>query len=360
MGPTPQKAKPLSLTQVASSARKGIAVGAITVVVLIVGRIFLDSFTAYWAATHPTPPPPPTRGFGILPKLAFPQNVGTPTSYKLEVPSSRRSIPGDRAKVFFMPTQRPSLLALDRAKKEAANLGYIVDPTPITQSIYRFSRSQPLPSSLDYNIINGTFAQKLDWQSDPTFLQTKTLQTEDDAIASVRSLLSGASLLETDLATGSAKVTYLKASADGYTPAVSLSESDFLQIDLFRTGIDDTYDIMTEEPTKGAVRVIMTGNPDRSLQYASVEYNYLPIDYASVETYPIIMPSQAFDALRSGKGYVASMPNNQTTDVVIRDIRLAYYDSATAQEYLQPIYVLSGDGDFAAYVPAIPAIWQVQ
>lgn len=357
--PTQQAVKPVSLTQVASVARKAIVVGGISLAVLVVGRFFLDSFTTFWIQTHPAPPPPPTVGFGILPKVAFPTSAGTPTSYRLEATSQSVRQQTDRAPVFFMPAQRANLLSLDKAKQEAGNLGFILEPEQITSSVYRWRRNQPLQSLLDYNINNGTFTMKLDWQSDPTFLQQKDLPTEDEAISMTRSLLSSSGLLHADIATGAAKITYLKSSVDGYAPTVSLSESDFLQVDIYRTPIGSRYDFVMDEPNHGVIRTIITGRSDVGLRFALVDYKYLPIDYVNFETYPIISPTQAFELLRAGRGFVASMPQGQS-DVIIRTVRLGYYDSYTQQQYLQPVYILEGDGGYMGYIPAIVSAWTQQ
>jgi hypothetical protein len=351
-----QPVKPVTLTQVASVARKAIIVGGISLVVLIIGRFALESFASFWIATHPAPPPAPTRGFGVLPALKFPQSIGTPTSYKLDVAPRVLQPQSDRGPVFFMPSQRASLLSLDRAKREAANLGFILEPQQITTNLYRWTRNQPLQSTLDYNINNGTFTLKLNWETDPTFLQQKDLPTEDDAINITRSVLSSSGLLKEDIATGSAKITYLKSAVNGYTTTVSLSESDFLEVDIFRTQIGGRYDVVTDEPGHGTVRAIVSGKDDPALRFALLDYKYLPIDYDHFETYPIITPAQAFELLKSGRGYTAQMPKGQN-DVIIRNIKLALYDSFTQQEYLQPIYVLEGDGGYVGYVPAVQAIW---
>lgn len=348
--------KPVTLTQAAIVARKTIVVGGIMLVVLIVGRFALESFSTYWTRTHPAPPPPPTRGYGILPAITFPTSVGRPTSFRLEVAPRQLQAPSDRAPVFFMPSQRPSLLSLDRAKREAANLGFILEPQQITASNYRWTRNQPLQSILDYNVNNGTFEVKLSWESDPTFLQQKNLPTEDDAINLARSILSSSGLLKPDIATGAAKITYLKAAVNGYAPTVSFSESDFLQVDIFRTPIGGRYDVLTDFPDHGTVRAIVTGRDDPNLRLALMDYNYLPIEYSNFETYPIITPGQAFELLKAGRGYTARMPEGQS-DIIIRNIKLAMYDSFAQQEYLQPIYVLEGDGGYTGYVPAIQAIW---
>lgn len=348
-------AKPLTLTQAAFFMRKVILVGGITLGVFIVGRVFLESAVNFWKATHPEPPPPPTVGFGILPKLQFPAVNDAPQRYKLEVAAANMKAPSDRALVFFQPSKRASLLALDKAREQASVLGFLFDPDKVDGTQYRFRRTTPLPAVLDYNIINGTFLLRLDWQSDPTYLLENRLPTEDSAIGTTRQLLAQAGLLEKDIATSSAKVTYLKASGTSYTNTVSLSEADFLQVDIFRSPIASKYDVVTEKPSKGTVRAIISGHRDRAIQLTAMEYNYLPVNYQSVHTYPIISPQVAFQMLSQGKGY--SAVTEGVTDAIIRSVRMGYYDSGKEQQYLQPIYILEGDGGYVGYVPAIDPRW---
>ncbi len=354
------KARALNLTETAASMRKVILVGGITLLTLILGRVLVESAVNYWKATHPEPPPPPTVGFGILPKLVFPPTSSSPTSYSLQAPAAQLQPFSDRIFVFFEPSKRASLLAVDKATKQANTLGFLFDPERITNEMYRWRRTQPLPAVLDYNIINGTFILRVDWQSNPAFLQGTRLPTEDAAIDLAKQTISGAGLLPKDMATGSAKVSYLKSSGTSYTNTVSYSESDFLQVDLFRTAVYGKFPVMTERPTKGTIRAIVSGSSDRSQQIVALEYNYLPVDYASVHTYPLITPQAAFQQLSNGKGYAANMSDG-LTNATIRNVYLAYYDSgSTPQSFLQPIYVFEGDGGYVGYVSAIEPKWVSQ
>lgn len=354
-----QTAKPLTLSQMAFFMRKFILFGGITVAVLIVGRMFLESAVAFWKATHPEPPPPPTVGFGILPPLDLPKKAASGLTYKLEVPVSRLRPVSDRASVFFIASKRANLLALEKANEQAKVLGFLFEPEKITDDVYRWRRERPLPAYLEYNIISGLFTMTVDWQSDPAFLQDKRLPKEDSAIQTTRSILQQVGLLSKDIATGSAKVTYLRATGTSYTTTVSFSEADFLQIDLFRTPVLGVYPVVTTEPTRGTIRAIITPSPDRAQQIAKLEFNYLPVSYENFHTYPIITPSQAYDLLVQGKGGSSVVPEG-LTQAVIRTITLSYYDSGKQQQYFQPIYVLEGDGGYVGYVPAIDPRWTAQ
>lgn len=351
------KAKPLNLTDTAATMRMGIMVGGITIITLVFGRMLFEAGYTYWKATHPDAPPPPTKGFGILPKIAFPETQSTPTSYTLQAPAAQLKPTSDRVAVFFQPARKASLLAVDKATKQAGTLGFLIEPERITAEMYRWRRTLPLPAVLDYNIVNGTFTLRVDWQSNPAFLQGAKLPTEDAAIDLAKQTIASVGLLQKDMATGSAKVSYLKSSGSSYTNTVSYSESDFLQVDLFRTPVFGIYPIKTDRPTRGTIRAIVSGSSDRTQQIVTLEYNYLPVDYTSIQTYPLITPQAAFEQLSAGKGYAASVSDGQTS-AVIRSVTLAYFDSGNRpQEYLQPIYVFEGDGGYVGYVPAIDPKW---
>ena len=49
--------------------------------------------------------------------------------------------------------------------------------------------------------------------------------------------------------------------------------------------------------------------------------------------------------------------NPGVKQAVVRNVSLAYYDSVIPQNYLQPIYVFEGDGNFIGYVSAIDLFW---
>src|SRR5439155_681509 len=159
-------------------------------------------------------------------------------------------------------------------------------------------------------------------------LQGNQLPDEDKAIGIAKQTIAGVGLLPNDMATGSAKVSYLKATGSSYANTVSFSEADFLQVDLFRTPVYGKYPILTQKPSKGTIRAIISGSQDRSQQIIALEYSYLPVDYSTVQTYPIITPATAYQLLSTGKGYSANISPDQT-DAVIRNIYLAYYDSGT-------------------------------
>ncbi len=68
--------------------------------------------------------------------------------------------------------------------------------------------------------------------------------------------------------------------------------------------------------------------------------------------YPIKSGETAWGELVAGKGVIISLPPDQK-EAVIKKMFMAYLDQDIYQDYLQPVYVFLGDGNFVAYVPAI-------
>ena len=154
-----------TLTNVTYIARKAVVFGSIGLVTLIVGRVVLATAVAWWKALNPPPPPPPTVGFGILPAVAFPlqDSEEKPLSYRLETATGGLPEFPDRAKVFLVQHPAPSLLADEAAKSQAANYGYVFEPDKLPGSNYSWSKSSPIQSTLEYNIVSKHFTITTDY-----------------------------------------------------------------------------------------------------------------------------------------------------------------------------------------------------
>lgn len=347
-----------TLTHATHYGRLFVKFGSIALVVMIVGRMFLTAAIAYWKAMNPEPPPPPTAGFGKLPALRFPElpEENKPTSYSLELADGTFADLGDRAKVFLMPKAVPNLLADQKVKDLAMRYDFTNEPQVINTRTYRWTKSQPLEMSLQMDLQNNTFSMKSNYLSRPDLLLNNQLPEDFEAVNTVKTVLSGAEMLPVDVATASGKVSFWKALGGELREAVSLSDADFLRVDLDRNPIDQTPNagsipMYSPDGSRGAISALLSGATSANSGIVELEYNYFPVDYAQMETYPIRTPDQAWSILQAGEGAVIN-PGTQT-DAVIRDVSLGYYDDWEEQEYLQPIYVFVGDSGFVGYVSAV-------
>ena len=345
-----------TLTEMAYYFRRILKVGGISLMALLVIRIVWGIGKAYLIVAKPSPPPPPTVTFGKLPSIVFPEKIHPELTLRLETPTGGTPDLGDRGEVLLMPTYRSRFLALEEAKVTTAKMGFKSEPKEITGRRYRWSNEEFLPSTLEMDTVNGSFLLKRNWQADPGFLTEKQLSGKEQAMVEAENFLRQAGLLTEEMQEAETEVSYLTFSAGQYMKAVSLSEADFVQVDMFRPKIEE-YPVLPSDPEKGVVRIIFSGDPEPQKRIVQVEYNYFPVDEEQKATYPIKTAGQAWRELQTKKGYVAA--TGETTDgvVTIRRIYLGYYDPDVPKGFLQPIIVFEGDKGFYGYVAAITDEW---
>ncbi|KKT98207.1 MAG: hypothetical protein UX35_C0003G0088 [Microgenomates group bacterium GW2011_GWA1_46_15] len=350
---TPTEVPQASLSNVAFIARNAIKYGAFLLAFFIIGRVILNMSFSLYRLLNPPKPPEPTYGFGTLPSLTFPQSPFQIKTYTLQTKDGSLPMLANQLPVYFIPVGRASLFSSDNAKQVAGDLGFEFPPEQVSETVYRWKRTTPLTSTLEMDIVSQNFTMRTDWSTDPNFLtNNRKLPTQSEVANRARGILRDASLLPDDMATGEARITLLKSSGSSYTPAVSFSEADFVQVDLFRTALGLRYPVFRPDPSKGSARMIFSGSEEKDLSVVEMEFMHFSVEYDRAETYGLVSTLEAWKQLQAGKGYVAYVDQN-VTSAVVRNVALAYYDSDTPQNYLQPIYVFTGDNNFFAYVPAV-------
>jgi len=340
-----------SLHETAHYSRFAIKYGAIVLAVMIVGRFALGVAVNVYKAIFPEAPEPPTVGFGIIPKVVFPEMNSGDFTYRLETPTGMISEFQDRMEVFPYVLERPNLLALEQATTQAAAMGFEGQPQQINATDYLWSIFTQVPGTLYMNVYDGTFMIEYDWNKAPDFLVEQQLLNETSVNQRLQDFLQSPGLLPQDLANAPYTVTYLKASGRSYEKTVSLSEADFIQFDWFRKPIQDIFAVMTPDATTGVVQAIASTNP-RQAWLVYLQYNYFPVDYARVETYPLKPAAQAWEELLSNQGFVARIEPG-IEQIVVRSVELGYFEAFDKQPYLQPIYIFRGDNQFVGYVQAV-------
>lgn len=347
------------LTQVAISARRAIRYTVLLVIFLIVGKFALDTSISIYLKVFPPPPPPPTVKFGKLTKISFPANsASAKLTYVLETPEG--GLPTDiptQAKVYFMPKPNANLLSLDVAKEKVKAMGFTSDPVAESDSVYKFT-NPTYPAMIEINIVNGTFSISYDLSSDRSPIATKPPVAEV-ASSEFRSLLSGANALPDDL-TGTTTHSFYKLSSGTLAPALSLSDSDVVKVNLFRKDYDNLPSV-TANPNESNVWAIVSGASTREQQVIAAEYHYYPVDESQFSTYPIKTPQEAFNELNNGGAFIADLGLNKNGDTLkIRRIHLAYFDPESGSDFFQPVYVFEGDNGFTAYLPAVTSTYYAQ
>lgn len=347
-----------TLTETAYYTRAAIKYGTLFIVFLIIARILFGVGHTIFRKIFPPPPPPPTVLFGKLPALPFPEQKSDKRySFSLQTPTGELPKLPTAANVYFMPEAQTSFLNLEDARTTARSLGFAGEPQAINETIYRFEHPNA-PASIDMNIINKTFSLNYNLAATPELINLRPKST-DEALRAVRNLLSGADLLTPDLEAGKRTFDFIKVEPPKLVSALSLSEASFVRVNLFRQEYD-SLPTLTPSPNRANVWFLVSGDTSRGKQIIAGEFHYFPVDSSRSSTYPIKTSQQAWDELVSGDAYVASPLSGEGSNVTIRRVYLANYDSGKPQKFLQPVIVFEGDDDFMAYIPAITAEYYSQ
>ncbi len=343
-----------TLTTVAIQTRKVIRYGVLFVILMIVARIILSIGVSVYKAVVPKPTLPPTAQFGPLPALPFPKpNRELPTlNITIETATGKLPVFATQANVYYMPPYATNLFSFDNARSKAKILGFDGQPLQLSETLYRYTSSSA-PATLEMNIVTNAFSISYNLDADPTPLSQLPL-TADAATQQVKQRLTSADLLPVDISTGGDTSEYLKVEGQNLVHAISLSEANFVRINLFRKKYNELPPV-TADPNRGTIWFIVAGGGEKSKSIIAAQYRYYPIDEKRFETYPIKTTAQALEELKAGKGYIANLGVNQDGNVTIRDISLAYYDSEESMQFYEPVFVFKGDRDFVAYVPAVTA-----
>ena len=343
-----------TLTNATYFGRLFLQYGLVVIVSLLALRVFLGAAYSFWKATHPDPPPPPTVGFGALPKIAFPKQSDSqkPKSYRLELATADFPQFSDRAQVFFMPKSTLSLLSDQKGRELASRYGFTGEPQLLDQRTYRWSKTGVLDSTFTLDVQANTFELKTNYQNHPELLTSRSQLPENfEAISQFKSFLNLGGVLLPDMATSSGQVSYLKSFGADLSPADSLSDADFLRIDLDRNPIDGLYKFYGQDGKSGAASAILSGFAGENNGIVEASFKAHNVDYGQVHTYPIRSVKIAWKIMQAGEGYVAD--KGKSSEAVIRSVSLGYFEPWDEQEYIQPIYVFVGDGGFVGYVPAV-------
>jgi len=355
-----------TLTESAEQARKAIKYGGILFVVITILWYLGVAGVGYYNKLYPPTPPSPTVDFGQLPTVVFPENKERP-SIAFELPTGNIPAFPDRMRVYRAPTRRSGFADPDKAIATATALGFLFKPEQPTEVNYVWTLQDQLASKLEMNIISGHFVLTRQWQNNPTLASMANFSSQKAVITEVENYLKKSSILPSD-AIGAEKTTPLKDDVGKMINALSLSDADFVQLDLFRKDVEEIdpessskevvakYPFYRTDPGKGLIRVIFSGGKTVAEKFVYINYGYTTVQYDNSGTYPIKTGEEAWAELASGGGFVTTS-SPKTGEIKIRKIFLGYYDAEDGQNYAMPIYIFLGDKGFVAYVSAVKDEW---
>lgn len=345
-----------NLTETALYIKKLLNLTIIGIILAVILKIILSAGISYWTITHPKSLSPPTVSFGKLPAIKFPKESSSrPLNYNLETIEGRVPEATSQARVFFIPKKLPSLLASEKARQFAKNLGFQDEPTQETPTLFRFVDADYPGRALSLDIINNNFSLKYDVSAEPAVLEEKPLLTNNEAILEAKNFFQKAGSFPEDLAAGKNRVSLLRLNGEKFEEVGNLTDAQAQRIDFFKNDLDDRL-ILPSFFSKSNFYAILSGSSNPKKRILEAGFTNWPEDRENWATYPLKTSQTAWEELKNNGGFIASLGQNKET-AIIRRVYLAYYDSQEPQTYLQPIFVFEGDNNFAAYVSAVDPEW---
>ncbi len=372
--------KDVALHQTAIAIRRTIALSIIGMIVFTVVLTSFDSIKRWWQQLHPSPEPPPTTGFGKLPALHLPTLTikGNP-AYSLETATGELPSLPDRAKVIAVKEITPSLLGEQRANDLAKSLGFAGESNLSGDKRSLIFRDTGDKRTLTINLTTQFFSLSTDLDHIERTVPKGSALNSAGAVQKAQGFLKRNGLQKGGYDIGT-QTTQIHQVTNGIVEdAPSVSEGQFTRVDFFRTltnASTGSFSILPANPKIGLVQVWVTSGLDPDINnILAASYIVWELDKEKAETYPLRSVASAWEEVKEGKGIAEVLVEGSSpldtyvplnvVAVSVREVRLAYFDDSSYQEYLQPIYVFSGsattaggkEADFTAYRPAISTEW---
>lgn len=347
-----------SLTEVAYITRKTIKYFTVFLIAITVTRLSYKAFVDYWRKLHPPPPPPPDVSFGQLPPVRFGDEIldKKPRKFRLETIDGELPQMPDRAKVYFVYSTQSKILAFEKMKRLANSLGFTQEPKKIREDVYSF-HNPVTNQTLTINALTQTFKLSYPYLEDQTLTTFFNFSSEQEAIEAARAFLDRVGKNYPDLQ-GNERATLLKLTPTKLVKATAISEANIIQVDFFRTDLEETYPVYPGRLDKANVYFLVSSAPTTNKRIIEANFLYFPIDKEKFATYPLKSIQTAWQELEEGKYHLAQIDKEWIKKTIpIRKIYLAYFDPHYPTNFLQPIFVFQGDGNFFGFVPAVSPEW---
>ena len=361
----------MNLSEFSATARKVIVYTILGVVAYIVLSLLYRFAVNLYLTLNPPDEPPPTVGFGTLPRLRLPnlEITGDP-EFLLETATGELPSFDDRAEVVAMAPQKTTLLGEEKARELAQELDFGGSGTLSEDRKTLTFRDAPDQRTLAVNVVTLNFTLSTDISRIASLPKGRALSSTQ-AVEEGRAILSRLGLLKFGFDGGNQTSHFYAVEGGTVVEVGSLSEAHFTEVSFFRSLTEvgsQTRPIRPPDPTVGLIKLWITTQqrPD-ILNTLAISYRAqeVEIDKSRVETYPLENVANAWERVQSGEGAAYIELSGEISTVAITRIELAYFDDPIHQDYLQPIYVFSGvvrtqnggEGEFVAYAPAVSSEW---
>lgn len=314
--------------------------------------------------------------FGKLPFLHLGGKQATPksetTEYVLETVTGDFPQTPSMLPVFPLQEQPVDILASDEAINLALNLGFPNEPKVLSPTEYLWEMSE---QTLRMNILTKNYAVNPKYE----VIFPKGKLTDSIAIMNNAKVAIGTGRsLDASFTDNLISIYLLRREGSELKPAPSPLEAEVARVDFFRSVEVEKqeYRLLTGHPQEALVYLLLGGGKGQPFLKNFITWNY---DFKQGATYPLRTLATAWEEIKSGLGTITALSGKnggylkkgnlpEIKTITIRQIEIAYFDEEIMQNFLQPIFVFSGQADLIGnerveitiYTPAVDPEWVVK
>lgn len=282
--------------------------------------------------------------------------------YQLDTVDGKPITATKSAQVLFMPQAETKFGYREKLYLIAKSLGFNTESSGYRLIGSQASFSEP-KQKLTIDIRNFNFDYKYSFENDKSVFENVRTPNQEESIEKAVEFLQTAGRYPQELSQGKTNVVFLKYDTENNSMGVLSSnlEANLVEVDFYRPDIvanPNPIPVVSPKYFNSQNYVLMMFKNDGTYKVLRAQVKFYDRSAEQIGVYPLRSGEQAYDDLKKGKGLVIAQP--QTTNVTIRKMFLGYFDPDVYQEYLQPVYVFLGDGDFVGYVPAVSGEYLVE
>jgi hypothetical protein len=260
----------------------------------------------------------------------------------------------DTARVFFLPKLNPRFGYSEKIYLMAKNFGFdtTIVKHKLNDKIATFTDSEKT-LTIDISNFNFKFDRKVNNNLFSTVPLTIPSQTEiqNKAVDFFKKI----GRYPDELAKGTTNIIYLKYNPgnQNFVNVDSRNQAQLVEVDFFRPDVDG-FSVVTPRFFNSQNYVVMVFQGSE-YQVIKSQIAFFEKSEEQVGVYPVKTGTQAWEELNNGQGLIVAGTQGQK-NIVIKSMNkgnIVYLDPDVYQNYLQPVYEFLGDGNFAAYVPAV-------
>lgn len=260
----------------------------------------------------------------------------------------------DRARVYFIPENNRQIGFSLKTNVMAETLGFSVASTPGRVEFPTITY-EDAKQKLVVDITRYNYEYQYALGDDDEFLSNLTPVPAVSTITDqATEFLTKVGRYPDELARGKPNIIYLNF--DPVEKRINVSQSpdqaNMVEVDFYRGDIDE-FPSVTGSYFNSQNYVLMLYH-SKGMKVVRAQVKFFESSEDQVGVYPLKSAETAWQQVLDGKGIVA-YAEPDITNVIIKEMFLAYFDPPEYLEYLQPVYVFLGgkESNFAVYVPAV-------